>query len=219
MSVVLSAGLLLSGQIYAQQQKDTEPSTPTPQKTDSNQQKPSEDKTAPKKNNNADDNPFPEDVSRKAAEDAAKQGNENDADAPMVQPVSPGESSSATRLMDLGDWNADRSNDKSSGNAQIPVEFRDPKRAAEDDRIGKFYMDKGNWLAAYNRFKDALRFEPDDADAAYGLAEAASKMRNTPEAIAAYKKCLELDPDGPHSKASQKALKSLEGPGKESSRK
>lgn len=214
MSIVLSMGLLLPLQVYAQQQKDTE-STPANQTTkqDSKSQKPAETQTPQPKSSNAEDNPFPEDVSRKAAE-AAKQREEN---APKAQPLSPGESSSSSNF---AGWDADdNTKDQNDGNAEMPKDVRDPKRAAEDVKVGKFYMDTEDWKGAYDRFQDALHFEPDNADAAYGMAEAAARMNLSPQAIAAYKKYLDMDPDGPHAKASLKALKKLEGSDKKASNK
>lgn len=203
-SIVLSAGLLLPLTIYAQQQKDSEPSPAT--KSDS--QKPAEEQAPQKKSSNAEDNPFPEDVSRRAAE-AAKQGKEGTPASPDTKSVPPGESSSASHFSDL----------PKEDDSVNPINMHDPKRAAEDVRVGKFYMDTEDWTGAYNRFQDALRVESDNADAAYGMAEAAVKLKRSSEAVTAYKKYLELDPDGPHAKASMKALKKLEGQSKETSKK
>lgn len=213
MSVVLSASLLLPVHLYAQQQKETEP---PPAKSDSKAQKPSQETTPPRKPSNADDNPFPEDVSQRAA-DAAKQGKENAPEDNTVKPKSDapqGESSSTAHFPELKEDMEDGNKD-----ADSLVPQHDTKRALKDDEIGKFYFDKGDWKGAYNRFKDALAVEPEDAVAAFRLAETAAKLKLTEEAMTNYKRYLELDPDGPYAKQSLKALRSLEGPGRESSRK
>ena len=219
--VVLS-GLLLSPVVYAQQQKEKDPPAA---KSDSKDQKPSDNTTQDKKSSNAEDNPFPEDVSRRAAEKANP-----DSSAPEAKPENPdaekrpaadagdsSESSSASRTSGV-DWNTDP-NDKNKKNGDLPDTGHDTQQALKDDEIGKFYLAKGEWRGAYNRFKDALAAEPEDADAAFGLAEAASKLKLTEEAVSGYQKYLELFPDGPKAKASVKALRNLEAPGKENSRK
>jgi tetratricopeptide (TPR) repeat protein len=210
-SVVLSAGLFVPLQLYAQQQKDT---NAPPANSDSR----TKDQAAPhKKSSNAEDNPFPEDISRKAA-DAAKQ-QESTPKPDAAQPS--GESSSASRYSDAGFDDNDRDTEKGNkpGDTPMPATGRDTQRALKDDQVGKFYLDRGDWKGAYNRFKDALAFEPEDAEAAFGLAEAASKLNLTGEAVANYQKYLELDPDGPRAKASVKALRNLQSSEKESSRK
>lgn len=214
-SIVLSAGLLLPAQLWAQQQNEAKS---PPAKSDSKAQKPS-GQTAPQKKSNAEENPFPEDVSQKAAEaEAVKQGKESAPpegnNAKPQSDLPPGESSSTTRFSDLKD--EDLGAGKDAGNL-IPE--HDTQRAMKDDEVGKYYMDRGDWKGAYNRFKDAMAFEPKDAEAAFQLAETASKLKLTEEAVANYKRYLELDPDGPHVKPSLKALKTLEGSSRESSRK
>jgi tetratricopeptide (TPR) repeat protein len=92
----------------------------------------------------------------------------------------------------------------------MPDTGHDTQRALKDDEVGRLYFAKGDWQGAYNRFKDALEAEPLDADAAFGLAEAAAKLKLKDEAMSAYEKYLQLDPDGPKAKASLKALKNLE---------
>ena len=71
-------------------------------------------------------------------------------------------------------------------------------------------MQSENYKGAYIRYKEALTLDPENVDAAFGVAETARKMNQTQEAIANYKLCLELDPSGPRSKASRKALSQLQ---------
>ena len=82
-------------------------------------------------------------------------------------------------------------------------------RLADDLKIGAFYMKDGNAQGAYLRFKDAVDHAPDDSDAHYNLAEAASKLNKHDEAVLHYRECLRLDPAGDHDKASRKALQKL----------
>jgi hypothetical protein len=79
-------------------------------------------------------------------------------------------------------------------------------RELEDLDISRYYISMGNFKAAYLRAKDAVSTIPDDSNAYFALAEAASRMKNTDEAITNYKKYLEMDPEGIHAKAAHKAL-------------
>jgi hypothetical protein len=82
-------------------------------------------------------------------------------------------------------------------------------RIQDDLKIGSFYMKDGNTQGAYLRFKDAVDHDPEDPDARYSLAEAASKLNKKDEAILNYRECLKIDPAGDHDKASRKALEKL----------
>ena len=82
-------------------------------------------------------------------------------------------------------------------------------RIQDDLKVGSFYMKDGNAQGAYLRFKDAVDHDPQDPDARYSLAEAASKLNKRDEAIVNYRECLKLDPAGDHDKAARKALQKL----------
>lgn len=149
------------------------------------------------------DNPFPEDVSKKAAADGT--ANPDAADVPKS--AAPGdkaaENGSSSRdgmdkmLKDI---------DKEAG-GDAPV--NDPARAKEDDRVGKFYFNSGDYPAAYLRFKDAAAADPTDADAVFGLAETARKLNKRDEAVQNYQIYLMADPDGAKAKMAKKALAEL----------
>lgn len=155
----------------------------------------------PAKKSSAEDNPFPEDISKKA-QDAAQSESAPPREGQSGPPRSseddsnPAVSSSNLHLEDLG-----------SGE-NVATE-PDPKRARKDLDVGGFYMQTGNYKGAYERYKEAVVLAPDDAEAAYALAEAARKLNLTSEAIQNYHHSLELDPDGPKAKAAKKALASL----------
>jgi len=85
----------------------------------------------------------------------------------------------------------------------------DKTRVPDDLKVGKYYMDTGNSMGAYLRFKDAVDIDPENPEAHFYLAEAASKLNKHDEAISNYQICLNLDPDGDHDKASRKALSKL----------
>ena len=71
-------------------------------------------------------------------------------------------------------------------------------------------MSTGDYLAAYNRAKDALRLYPDDENAHIALAVAADKLKKTTEAAAEYHAYLKMAPDGDKAKVAQHALEILE---------
>jgi tetratricopeptide (TPR) repeat protein len=138
-------------------------------------------------------NPFPEDVSRKAAEAAAsksgaKQGKSD---------ASSGEASSADGgLTDKG------------GDVDVP-RVEDPHRAKNDNDVGNFYMGKGDYKGAYDRFADAMKYDPGDIDAAFGAAEAAERLGNTKEALRDYQLYLDVMPNGSKAKRAMKAVNEL----------
>jgi tetratricopeptide (TPR) repeat protein len=153
----------------------------------------------------AQDNPFPEDVSRRAADAAGHS-------APSTQPPS-GVSSSADRDPAVGgDGDAEggrRMLPKPDRNAIAPGSLTGIGRAKDDVRVGNFYASTGDWRGAYGRFEEASRDDPTNLDAIYGMAEAARHMGRVQEAAENYKIYLEIAPDGPKAKASQKALAEL----------
>lgn len=83
------------------------------------------------------------------------------------------------------------------------------ERVDEDISVAKFYLNRGNFLAAYMRSKDAVQTQPDYAEAHFSLAQAAQKMKKHEEARAEFNLYLKLAPDGDNVKAAQKALEEL----------
>jgi tetratricopeptide (TPR) repeat protein len=143
----------------------------------------------------ADDNPFPEDVSRQAAKDAQK-ASEPPPTTPPRSDLPPGVSSSSSGG-DLGE----------PGTAP-PLE-PDPARAKKDIDVGGFYLKKGDYKGALQRFKDATASDPTDVDAIFGLAETQRMLKNNAEAERTYQMYLEIVPNGPKAKQALKALKEL----------
>jgi hypothetical protein len=94
-------------------------------------------------------------------------------------------------------------------NMEVIREKLDKTRVPDDLKVGKYYMDTGNTQGAYLRFKDAVSYDPEDPDARFYLAEAASKLKHHDEAVTNYQECLKLDPGGDHDKASRHALTQL----------
>jgi tetratricopeptide (TPR) repeat protein len=87
---------------------------------------------------------------------------------------------------------------------QIEPEHRET--AAEDESVGKYYLDNKDWRAALSRFQSALVLDPDNPDVYWGLAEAERRLGQFAEARANYQKVMEYDPGSRHAKEAKKAL-------------
>jgi tetratricopeptide (TPR) repeat protein len=157
----------------------------------------------------AKDNPFPEDVSKSAAAAAAK---DNDAGTSSGN----GASSSSSNPGGEGNPDADLPPDTGRRRLKKPSDkdiqsgsLAGEGRAQEDVRVGRFYLGSGNYKGAYGRFSEAVRMDPANVDAIYGLAAAADGLHNTQEALTNYKLYLEIAPDGDKAKSAQKAIRVL----------
>lgn len=148
-------------------------------------------------------NPFPEAESQKA-EDAA------DAANPAAKSTDPDYSSSHVDMKKL-DESADRNSRISNGAGGY---IHDPELAAKDDKVGKFYLDNGDFKGAYDRYKEASEVAPEDGEAVFGLAESARGLHKTVEAASNYTLYLDAFPDGKKAKEARKALASLKPPKK-----
>jgi tetratricopeptide (TPR) repeat protein len=198
--------LLLPQPFVAQQQ--TPPATQNQDQTP-----PPADKKAPppaaapdKKHTTADDNPFPEDISKKAAaqgDDASTPPNAPG--KPSASEPPPNYSSSRTNLPDA-DAPADSESRISNGAGGYIL---NPRLATQDVKIGGFYLNKADYKGAYARFKEATKVNPEDADAVFGLAEAARGLKLKDEAAENYRIYLDAFPDGAKAKAARKALAEL----------
>jgi tetratricopeptide (TPR) repeat protein len=178
----------------------------------SDQTPPATQNTTPKPGNAAaQDNPFPEDVSKGAAAAAAKDsGNGNDAS---------GSSSSSNPADAAGgdtDPNADLPRDKGRRRLNKPSEndiqsgsLAGQGKAQDDIRVGRFYLSDGNFTGAYGRFSEANRLDPTSLDAIYGLAASAAGLHHTDEALTNYRLYLQIAPDGNDAKSARKAIRAL----------
>ncbi len=70
----------------------------------------------------------------------------------------------------------------------------DPYHAGKNIEVGQYYMKKGNYDAAIERFREAARYQPNLARAYLLLGEAHDKKGNKAEAVKAYRKYLEILP-------------------------
>jgi tetratricopeptide (TPR) repeat protein len=191
---------------HAAQQKDQAAPPPSPDASGAGQQTPQKPKNA------AEENPFPEDVSKGAA--AAKDSGSSSGSGDTSS-SSGGDTSSSNPNGDIppdGDvpkGNGRRKLQKPSDKDIESGSLAGEGRAAEDVRVGRFYLGAGNYQGAYNRFVEATRMDPINTDAIYGLAVSAAGLHHTDEALTNYKLYLQIAPDGNDAKSARKAIHSL----------
>jgi tetratricopeptide (TPR) repeat protein len=150
----------------------------------------------------ADQNPFPEAESEKAAQRAQP---DTSAPAPSSAPKSSDEDYSSSQVKGLDLPSAEGS---PAPEPATPMTYN-PKLARKDAQIGDFYLESGNYKGAYDRFLEANRSDPGNAEAVFGLAEAARHLKYRDEALRNYHLYLSALPNGPHAKEIRKALREM----------
>ena len=93
--------------------------------------------------------------------------------------------------------------------ARLPEAEREAQRNRDAGEI--YYRDK-NYRGSESRFREALRYEPADPVATFGLAESLEKLGKRDEARDAYQTYLIILPNGPSAAGAKKALKRLPSP-------
>ena len=146
-------------------------------------------------------NSFPEAQSEKAAHDAQQQDQPDSAAPSSDEP-----SYSSSRVKGLDMPTTDETPPANLSPSPLPF---DTKRAKKDANIGDYYMESGNWKGAYDRFLEANRSDPGNAEAVFGLAESARHLHLDDEARRNYHLYLSALPNGPHAKEIHKALKQM----------
>ena len=92
-----------------------------------------------------------------------------------------------------------------------PKEYSfNPIQAQRELRTGNFYFKKGSYRAAANRFREAIKWNENYAEAYLRLGEACEKLKDPAGAKQAYEKFLKLAPD---SKDAPRVRKFLTGKG------
>lgn len=142
-------------------------------------------------------NPFPE------AKSQAAQKKANSAEE------SQGNGNFSSSHVNLGRFSSGASRDERISNGKGGY-IHDPALAKQDDRVGGFYLRTHDYKGAYDRYLEATRVAPENANAVFGLAQAARGMGKTEIAETNYLVYLEALPNGKHAKSARKALKSLE---------
>ncbi|AFL88388.1 hypothetical protein Terro_2480 [Terriglobus roseus DSM 18391] len=143
--------------------------------------------------------------SSSGGDDGASSSSKADDDADVAPTTAaPNAPVKASKLKDLG----------SRGDMSAARLKLEATRVADDLKIAKFYMNDGNTQGAYLRYKDAVDHAPDDPEARFGLAQAASKLKKTDEAVLNYREYLKLDEEGDHDRDVRQALAKLGAPAK-----
>jgi len=86
----------------------------------------------------------------------------------------------------------------------------DPLRANKSVEIGTFYLKRGNYDAAIERFQDATHFQPKLARSYSLLGEAYERKGDVDNALAAYKKYLDVYRTAPDREKILKRIEKLE---------
>ncbi len=85
----------------------------------------------------------------------------------------------------------------------------DVYHAEKSVEIGTYYMKKGNYDAAIERFQDAARLKPNFARPYLLLGEAFEKKNDKPAAIKSYEKYLQILPRTPDAKKVRRRIERL----------
>lgn len=182
--------LLQAGFTYAQENQDNQPHI-TPRNVPAPTPKPT-----PK--------PKPE---SEPLENAPIQENQQPA---FPQPQAQGESSSKDSQIDFD--RARRTLEEPpppSKDSDNTFRSYDPHRADKDVEVGTYYLKLKNYRAALDRFNDALRYKPKDAEATFGLASTQEKLDLLDQAYQNYQEYLKILPSGPRAKECQEAMKRI----------
>jgi len=86
----------------------------------------------------------------------------------------------------------------------------DPLRANKSMEVGTYYLKRGNYDAAIDRFEEAARLQPGLARPFLKLGESWEKKKDLPRAVAAYRKYLELYRTAPDGNKIRKRIEGLE---------
>ncbi|HKO12745.1 MAG TPA: tetratricopeptide repeat protein [Acidobacteriaceae bacterium] len=225
--VLLFACVVMLALPLAAQQQDS--SAPPPQQhSQEKHKKPDQQNQTQKKP--AEQNPFPEAQSEAAARQAQQQEQPAPPSAPAPRETTPDKPSEAGRnpFPEQQSRQAAQPDQKqsssgsSSSSSQAGLEGFEPPKTADDLRnihnpslgkkdtqVGLFYLKTGDFRGAYDRLQEAARVDPTNADAVFGLAEAARHLNRRDEAIRNYQLYLSALPDGPRAKDARKGLKEL----------
>ncbi len=87
----------------------------------------------------------------------------------------------------------------------------DPHKAAKDIEVGDFYFKRKSYRAAESRYREALLYKDNDANATYRLAVCLEKLDQPDEAREEYESYLKILPYGPESEHARKAIERLKG--------
>ncbi len=189
----------------SQQRTQQNSSQPT-QKTASGGTQNANANANPNKSSPSQDNPFPEDQSKAAAKDADQQGNgQNSPTSQAGSSSSAGAYSSSDAHLpppELGQGNL-KSHEKMDSFTRDQTQ---DGRVLDDLKVADLYFKNGNYRGALLRYQDALRYDPQDDTALYGVANAMCKENLTAEAMARFKSYAKTNPQGKYAIKAEKML-------------
>jgi tetratricopeptide (TPR) repeat protein len=88
----------------------------------------------------------------------------------------------------------------------------DPHRAEKNIEVGDYYFKQQNYRAAESRYKEALLYKPNDAEATYRLGVAQESVGEKEEALESFESYLKILPEGPHAEESKTAIERIKNP-------
>lgn len=92
-----------------------------------------------------------------------------------------------------------------------PTEYVfNPIQAKKDLKVGDFYAKKGSHRAAVGRYLEATKWNPSFAEAYWKLGRSREKLDQPAEALEAYRKYIELDPNGDNARQARKRIAEIE---------
>ena len=85
-----------------------------------------------------------------------------------------------------------------------------PTLAAENLKIGDFYLKRKNYPAALERYRDAVEYQPDLLAAYEAMARAYEKVGESTKAVEAYREFIRRNPESPKIPQVNKSIAKLE---------
>lgn len=92
------------------------------------------------------------------------------------------------------------------------MQLWDPHKAMKNVEVGDFYFKRGNYRAAESRYREALKWKSNDANATYKLAQSLEKLKDFSEAKKYYESYLKILPSGELADQSKEAVERLSKP-------
>jgi tetratricopeptide (TPR) repeat protein len=86
----------------------------------------------------------------------------------------------------------------------------DPLKAQKDIEVGSYYLRRGSYDAALERFQEAAKLHPGLALPHLKLGETYEKKKDLPMAVASYRKYLDLYKSAPDGSSVRKRIEQLE---------
>ncbi len=125
---------------------------------------------------------------------------------PRSDPGDSGESSSRDTRIDLSPPMGDSSSHPYSGGDVMEMHPWNPHKADKDVEVGDYYFKLKNYRAAESRYREALEYMDNDAEAMYKLGVVLERVGKTSEARLNYENYLKILPEGPFAEQSKAAI-------------